>query len=460
MSVNPKIFKAYDIRGVYPGEINEEAVRAVSRAFVFWLKRKIKKTPKIVLSRDARISSSFLREAALEGLIGAGAAVVDVGLTTTPMHYFVVNREKADGGLMITASHNPKEYNGVKLSRKEAAPVFEANGLLDVKRMVVEGGSLDSVLGAGKKFRKHKVVKKNYLTAYVNFLDKFASPAVKKLKVAVDCGSGMAGLVLPPLFKKIGVKYKGLYLKPDGRFPYHEANPLKEETLRDLKNLMKEKSFDLGIAFDGDGDRAVFLDEKGRVIFASFILALASEDFLKNRPRETVLYDFRSSIIVPEIIRKYGGRAVPVRVGHSFIKQKMAEVKGFFAGELSGHYFFRDFFYCDSALLMVVKIMNILAQSDKKISALVLPFKKYWHSGEINFRLKNDAEKEKKLKTLAKKYRGGKISWFDGLLTEFPDFWFNVRPSNTEPLLRLVLEARSKGLMEKKVKEISSILSK
>lgn len=451
MSVNQKIFKAYDIRGIYPGEIDEEATEIISRAFAFWLRRKIKKTPKIVLSRDVRFSSPSLHKSALRGLYDAGSRIVDCGICTTPMHYFIVNREKADGGLMITASHNPKEYNGIKLSRKGAAPVFAENGLLDIKKMARTGRFL-SVRN------KARVVKKNYLSGYVKFLAKFAVPSVKNLRVAVDCGSGMAGLVLHPLFKKIKTEYNGLYLKPDGTFPYHEANPLKEETLRDLKNLMKKRAFDLGVAFDGDGDRVVFLDEKGEVIFASFILALASEDFLKNRPGELILYEFRSSRIVPETIRKFGGRAVPVRVGHSFIKQKMSKENGLFAGELSGHYFFKDFFYADSALMMTIKVLNILAESGKKISKLISPFKKYWHSGEMNFRLKNDAEKNKKIKILAAKYKNGKISQPDGLLVEFPDFWFSVRPSNTEPLLRFVLEAKSKELMEEKVREIDKIL--
>lgn len=455
-SVNPLIFKAYDIRGIYPDEINEETVRSVSRAFVFWLRRKIKKTPKIVLSRDIRNSSPFLHKAALMALGKAGASVIDAGLTTTPMHYFIVNKEKTDGGLMITASHNPKEYNGIKLSQRGAMPVFEANGLLEIKKMVVEAGADHPE----RSEQKYEVARKNYLSDYVNFLAKFASPEVKKLRVAIDCGSGMTGLVAPSLFKKIRIKYDGLYLKPDGNFPYHEANPLKEETLHDLKSLMKKKFFDLGVAFDGDGDRATFLNERGEVIFASFILALTSKDFLKNRPGQTILYDFRSSRIVPETIKKCGGRALPVRVGHSFIKQKMRRQKALFAGELSGHYFFRDFFYCDSALMMTVKILNILARSGQKLSELIAPFKKYWHSGEINFRVKNDIEKENKLKTILKKYKAGKQDWPDGLLFKFSDFWFSVRPSNTEPLLRLVLEADCQKTMEEKVREIRSILNK
>ncbi len=361
---------------------------------------------------------------------------------------------------MITASHNPKEYNGIKLSRRGAMPVFEANGLLDIKGLAVKGNCAGRNGAFRKSCGKSRVSRKNYLPAYVNFLAKFASPAVKKLKAAVDCGSGMAGLVVPPLFKKISIKYGGLCLNPDGNFPHHEANPLKEETLRDLKDLIRRGHFDLGAAFDGDGDRVAFLDEKGEVIFASFILALASKDFLESRPGQAVLYDFRSSRIVPETIVRRGGRAVPVRVGHSFIKQKMAEEKGLFAGELSGHYFFKDFFYCDSALMMTVKILNILARSGQKLSELIAPFKKYWHSGEINFRLKSEAAKENKLKMLAGKYKNGKISRPDGLLVEFPDFWFNVRPSNTEPLLRLVLEAESRKTMEKRIKELSAILSK
>lgn len=448
-SFNLEIFRAYDIRGLYPQEINEMIVYQIGQALAQFLKPK-----KIAVGRDTRLSSPALRKALVKGLREEGVNVIDIGLSTTPMLYFGVNFLKTDGGVMITASHNPGEYNGLKLVREKAIPISEETGLGKIRDLVLTQQTKKKFIKRGRVILKE--IKKDYLTFLLEG-KRVNLPG----KVVVDAGNGMTGLLLEELLNRLSVDYIPLYFEPDCTFPHHEANPLKEETLEGLKRQIREKKAFLGVAFDGDGDRVAFCDEKGELISASCVTALLADQILKETGPGVIIYDLRSSKIIAETVKKRGGKALKVRVGHSFIKKKMEEKKALFAGELSGHFYFPFKFpqgisYFESGIFAMIKIFEIISREKKSLSELVLPFQKYFHSGEINFEIR---DKEKALKKLAKIYRDGRISHLDGLTVEYSEWWFNVRPSNTEPLLRLNLEAKRKNLMREKIEEIKEVLS-
>jgi len=452
MSINPSIFKAYDVRGVYPGEINEETVYLVGRAFAVWLTKKARKQPVIVVGSDARISSPGLKKALVRGILEQGGKIIDIGLATTPMFYFAVNKAKADGGAMVTASHNPAKYNGLKFTLKQARPVGEETGLEEIKAFALRAKFAASV-------KKGTLKKKSFFKKYVNFmLWQIKNIEMPDLKIAIDSGNGMAGLILPKLFKKIKrIKVFPLYFKIDCGFPNHEANPLKEDTLNDLKNLMRKKKADAGIAFDGDGDRVVFLTAEGRPARADFITALLAGEYLKKYPKAKIAFGVNSSRVVREAIAEKGGRPFVSRIGHSFFKEHLWKEGVVFGGELSGHYYFRDFFNADSGIFTMMKVLKIVAQEKKPLSELIKPFERYFASGEINFEVK---DKFGIIKNLEKKFSDGRVSKVDGLSVEYKDWWFNVRSSNTEPLLRLNLEAKTKKILEEKKKMLTIIIKK
>lgn len=449
MTLNPNIFRAYDIRGLYPQEINEEVVYKIGRALTRFLKPR-----KIVVGRDARSSSPLLRDALVKGLTEQGGVVVDIGPSTTPMLYFGVNFLEAEAGVEISASHNPSQYNGLKIVREKAIPIGRESGLREIEKL---SQSPDSEWRASNK--KGKVVSQDIKKDYLNFL------ALREVKlpgrVVVDAGNGMAGLLLHDVLKKLKVDYEPLYFEPDCTFPHHEANPLKEETLADLKEKMREQGALLGVAFDGDGDRVAFSDEKGEQVSADLITALIARQFLREKGSGTILYDLRSSRTVPQLIKEEGGRAVKTRVGHSFIKAQMREEDALFAGELSGHFYFPFDFpkgraYFEVGLLAMNKIFEIMAALRQPLSELIKPLQRYYHSGEINFKAE---DKKGALEKVAQHYSDGKVSLLDGLTIEYPAWWFNLRPSNTEPFLRLNLEAERQELMEAKLEEIKALLA-
>ena len=442
MKINPNIFKAYDIRGIYPKEINEETAYLIGRAYINFLN---KKSPKIVVGRDNRLSSPRLFKALTRGIIEQGANVIDIGLSTTPMLYFSVANFKFDGGINITASHNPFQYNGFKIVKEKAIPISEKTGLREIQKLAGKPGFLSPKFGSLRK--------KNILKDYLRFnLKEFNPQNFRSLKAVVDTANAVVGIVGPEIFKKVPGKIHYLFLKLDGRFPNHQPDPLVKKNLEGLQKAVKNKKANLGIAFDGDGDRVVFIDEKGEIISGDLISALISSLILKESPGQKILYDVRSSNIVPETIKKWKGIPVVSRIGHSFIKSKMMKENILFAGEFSGHFYHREHFFCEAPFFVIFKILEEISQSGKTLSALIKPFKKYYHSEEINFEVKN---KKKVLKTLGNKFsKKGKVSKIDGLRIDFKDWWFNVRPSNTEPFLRLVIEAKTKKLMEEKKKEI------
>jgi len=436
------VFRAYDIRGTYPNEINEEMAEKIGRAFVEFLGCR-----EVVVGRDMRKSSDSLFKALAKGITKAGANVVDIGLSSTPLFYYTVRDREA--GIMITASHNPAEYNGFKLVRENCVPISGDTGIEEIEKLVGAGRDLPS------NKQKGKIIKQNVLDDYLNYFDGFISKSMKPLKVVVDGGNGMGGLTYPGLFKKLPVKLIPLYLEMDGSFPNHEADPLKLENVEDLQKKVVDEKADLGVALDGDCDRLMLIDEKGGYISGDLVTALISQYLLKNNSGKTIIYDSRSSWVTRETILGAGGRPKACPVGHSFFKERMKRFNALFAGELSGHFYYRDTFNAESSILTMIIILNILSETGKTLSGLIKPFRKYFASGEINSDVK---DKDGKIEELAKIYGDGKVSRLDGLKVEFSDWWFNVRPSNTEPLLRLNLEAKTKEMMEKGRDEILKII--
>jgi phosphomannomutase len=448
MQINPSIFKAYDIRGIYPRDLNEEAVYRIGRAAVILTGAKT-----VVVGRDVRTSSDSLFLALAKGITEQGADVVDVGLATTPMlNFAVAEYSEHEAGINITASHNPKEYNGLKLCYGNALPIGENTGMADLKKMVLEGKFAAASPG--------KIIKKEILSAYVEkVLSLVDVGEIKPLKVVVDTANAVGAVPLPEIFKKIPGQFIPLYFELDGSFPNHEANPLKEETLADLKKKVLEEGADFGVAIDGDADRIGFVDEKGQTVRADLILTLIAREILREKPGELILYDVRSSRVVREEVEKAGGRAKMCRVGHAMVKKQMMDDGALFAAEFSSHFYYRDFYNVESGDLTMLKILEIVSQAARPLSEIVAPLLRYYHSGEINFEV---ADKEGIMKELEEKYGAGakEISHLDGIRLDFDDWWFNIRPSNTEPLLRLNLEAKTKELMEAKKKELEDVIKR
>jgi len=456
------IFKAYDIRGVYPKELNEEIAYSIGKAFADFMnvseiakpisehaqKPTVFDIKKILIGRDMRLSSDSLFRSLSQGIIEQGCDVINIGLCSTPMCYFACNFLKADASIMITASHNPKEYNGFKFTRKQAIPISADTGIKEIEKLFEKNKFK-------KAIKKGEMTRKEIMNDYVKHVLKFIKNKNAKLKVVIDCGNGIGGIETREVFKHLKCKITEMYFEPDGNFPHHEANPLKEENVKELRNKVIQEKADLGIAIDGDADRVFFISNTGEIIPSDFITCLIAKTYLKEKPGETILYDLRSSWITKETIKDNNGNPIMSKVGHSFIKEQLRKTNAIFGGELSGHFYFRDNFYSDSGIIAILKIIDLIATEKKKISELIEPLKKYFASGEINLEVK---DKDAKIKELGKKYKKGKISWLDGVRVEFEDWWFNVRPSNTEALLRLNLEAKSKKLMEEKRDEILNII--
>lgn len=441
--MNQAIFKAYDIRGIYPEQLDEEAAYKIGLGFTA---SHLLKSDDVVVGRDMRTSSDALFSALARGLTDGGKNVIDIGRVTTPMLYFAVNVLNGAGGVMITASHNPAEYNGFKLVREQGIPISAASGLLEIKNQ-----ALRAPTPTGKK---GSIRQENVEDRYVDFFSRRFSISLDH-KVVIDTGNGMVGAILPRILETQNIPYKGLFFTPDGNFPNHEANPLKEENLEDLRREVRENTDSVGIAFDGDGDRVAFLDEDGNLVRGDLLTALIASHLLDEHGPGTIIYDLRSSRVVAEVIRAHGGKPVKTRVGHSFIKALMRKEKALFAGELSFHFYFSDFFYCESGILAMLMVIKLLADSGKSLKSLIAPLRKYAHSGEINFRV---TDQQAAIDAVAARFSDGEISDLDGLSIDYPDWWFNLRPSNTEPLLRLNAEADSPGLLEKKLREIEAVL--
>jgi len=449
ITLNPDIFKAYDIRGVYPDEVNEEAARAIGAAFVVYLEAK-----RIAVSRDMRVSSPTIAEAFIDGATSQGADVVDYGMMATDMLYFAVARDGHDGGVQITASHNPKQYNGMKLVRKDAWPLSGDEGLAEIRQMIV-GDTLPPPAA-----RRGVVTTKHVLDAYVEHVMSFIDvPVIKPFNVVLDAGSGMGGLVAPKLFDRLPCKTTRLCFEIDGRFPNHEANPLIEDNRKDIVERVVAQKADIGIAWDGDADRCFFIDGKGEFISGDFITALLAEAFLLTHPGSTVIYDLRASYAVKDTVARLGGTALMNRVGHAFFKRRMRETNAIFGGEVTGHYYFRDNFFADNGFIPALLILELMSKKGQSLHELLRPLsRKYFISGEINTKLASMDLVPAKLARIRAKYADGTQYELDGISVEYTDWHFNVRPSNTEPLLRLNLEATTPEVMAGKRDEVLALI--
>lgn len=438
-----EIFKAYDIRGIFPTQLDKSLAYKIGRAFVVFTKAK-----QVLVGRDARSSSPALFKALARGITMQGAELIDIGLCSTPLFYFASRNSPAS--IMVTASHNPKQYNGFKLCREKALPISWDDGIKEIQNLV-EKNQFFKVSTTGKIITKD--IRPGFIRHNLEFLRK-----QKKLKIVLDAGNGMGGYILPLIFKKIKtVDFIPLHCKVDLSFPNHEANPLNWATLQDLQEKVRQENADLGIATDGDGDRCIFVDEQGEIISSDLTVALIAQELLARNKGAIIIYDVRCSQIVKETIEKAGGQALLSRVGHSFIKKLMREKEALFAGELSGHLYYRENNYSESVFISAALIMNLLSSKGVSLSTLVRPLRKYFSSGEINTAVK---DKDKKIKDIEKHYKekAQEILNLDGLSMYFKGWWFNLRKSNTESLLRLNLEADSKELMEEKREEILRLL--
>lgn len=442
--VDPSIFKAYDIRGIYPTQLNEETAYLVGKALVEYLKPK-----NIAVGRDMRLSSPALFESLTRGILEVGADVIDIGLCSTDELYFAVGKFGYDAGVMITASHNPKGYNGFKICRKEAVPLSGDSGLKEIRQIIASGTF--SVLN-----KKGNLIKKDVTDDYIRHVLSFVDvKKIKPFKIVVDAGNGMAGLLVPKLFAHLPCQLIPMFFELDGSFPNHPASPIEPENLKFLQEkVIQEKTF-LGAAFDGDADRVFFVDEKAQMLGGDIVTALVAKSLLKKEQGATILYNIICSRTVPRVIRESGGKAVKTRVGHALIKPLMKQHNAVFGGEHSGHFYYRDNFYADSALITLVVFLELLSEENKKVSDLVKEIDRYFRSGEINSQVEDIPNK---LKEIEKIYSNGKIDHLDGLTVEFDNWWFNVRPSNTEPLLRLNVEAESPELLQQKTQELLALI--
>jgi phosphomannomutase len=449
MQLNPTIFKAYDVRGVYPDEVNEEAARAIGAAFIAYLKAR-----RIAVSRDMRLSSPALTAAFIDGATSQGADVIDYGMAPTDMLYYAVASDHLEGGVQITASHNPKQYNGMKLVRQEAFPLSGEAGIGDIRDMIAN----DRIPPPAA--RRGDVTQKDVLEAYVEHVMSFIDPSViRSFNVVLDAGSGMGGLVAPRLFERLPCRTTRLCFEIDGRFPKHEANPLIEENRRDIVERVIADKADIGIAWDGDADRCFFIDGTGEFVAGDFVTALLAEAFLMRHPGASVIYDLRASFAVKDTVERYGGTALMNRVGHAFIKQRMRESNAIFGGEVTGHYYFRDNFYADNGFIPALLMLELMSKKGQSLHQLLQPLaRRYFISGEINTKLASMDLVPMKIDQLAARYADACQYQLDGISVEYPDWHFNVRPSNTEPLLRLNLEATTPELMAARRDEVVALI--
>ena len=448
--LDPKAFKAYDVRGIYPDELDEQGAYAIGRAYVEQFEPK-----RIAVGRDMRLSGPSMQAEVMRGAADAGAEVLDIGQIGTEMLYFAVGSLGLDGGITVTASHNPKEYTGMKIVRRGALSVGGDSGLLDVRdRALAFLADPQPPKGPAKTIEAFDIWP-SYVDRVMSFVD---VASLRPLKVVIDGANGMAGAMLPPLLERLPmIDVVRCYFEPDGSFPNHEPNPLLPENREFIVAKTLSEHADLGVAFDGDSDRCFFVDDTGEFVPGDFVTALFAETILAKEPGAKIIYDIRASWAVPDTIERDGGEALINRVGHAFIKERMRQVDAAFAGEVSGHYYFRDFTQADTGMVPFLVMLELISRKGKKLSTILEPFRStYFITGEINTPV---ADVALKLQELKERYTGtARISHLDGISVEFDDWHFNVRPSNTEPLLRLNLEARSEALMEAKRDEVLGII--
>lgn len=458
MDIPPEnIFKSYDIRGIYPSEINEQFAVSITRAIYKLISDQLSETKPltIVVGRDMRLSSPAIFEAVSKTLVELGAKVIDLGIVSTPTFYFAVFKYGYDGGLQITASHNPKEYNGIKIVRRSPTGLVKIGkntGMDEIKKMSREGIEIIS-RGKGSITKKEDVLEEEVQNA----LRIAGYPEIKKFKIAADAANALGALYIDALFKAIPGELIKLNFELDGTFPAHQADPLQFETLRDLQKKVMEEKADFGLAPDGDGDRLFFIDEKGQIIQPSLITALVARELLSEKKGETILFDIRYILTPKKIVEEYGGKYEITKVGHAFITEKMHETGAVFAGESSAHYFFRETGNAESQLPMILIVLKVMSREGRPLSEIIEGLKRSHESGETNFRVKNALEI---IEALKEKYSDAQISTLDGVAVSYKDWRFSVRTSNTEPLLRLNIEHVGKEALEGKKEELLAEIEK
>ena len=445
-AINPKIFGAYDVRGIYPETLDEDVAYRIARAFVQYLR-----PTTVAVGRDMRISSPALAAAVIRGISDQGADAVDLGMTTTDELYFAVGKFNYPAGVMVTASHNPKQYNGLKWCRESAIAISSETGGNEIRDLALAGNPPQAA-------RTGVVTQRDVTDDYVRHVLSFIDVAkVRPLKIAVDAGNGMAGMIVPQVFAHLPCELIPLYFELDGTFPNHPASPIEPENTEHLRALVPEQHCAMGVAFDGDADRMFLVDELGNLLGGDMVTALVAQSLLRKNPGATILYNLINSRSVPELIERDGGRAVRTRVGHSFIKAQMREENAIFGGEHSGHFYFRDNWYADSGLIAFLVVLELISESGKTVSELVRTVDHRFRSGEINTEV---ADQQGRMKAIEAHYaaQGAQVDFLDGVTVSFPTWWFNLRPSNTEPLLRLNLEADTREEMAKRRDEVLQLI--
>jgi phosphomannomutase len=451
VTLDPKVFKAYDVRGLYPSELDEDGGYAIGRAFVEQFEPK-----SIAVGRDMRLSSPAIAAAVIRGAAEGGSEVKDIGMVGTEMLYFAVGELGLDGGITVTASHNPKDYNGMKIVRRGALPVGGDSGLLDIRDRAL---ALSGQRPSGQRGQTPVAEKVDIYPAFVekvlSFIDR---STLKPLCVVIDAANGMAGAMLPPVLERLPIETVRCFFEPDGTFPNHAPNPLLPENREFIIAKVLEEKADLGIAFDGDADRCFFVDDAGEFVPGDFVTALLAESILEREPGAKIIYDVRASWAVRDTIERAGGIPLMNRVGHAFIKLRMREEGAVFAGEVSGHYYFRDFNQADSGTIPALLMLELVSKRGKRLSELLRPYReRYFLTGELNMPVEDVALK---LQELKEHFAGqGEISHLDGISVTADDWHMNVRPSNTEPLLRLNLEALDPELMKRKRDEVLAVIN-
>jgi phosphomannomutase len=448
--IDESIFKAYDIRGVYSESLNEDVARDIGRAFVTHLGLS---GSRVVVARDMRLSGEALESAFIEGVTESGADVLDLGLVSTDALYFAVGHLEEPGGAMVTASHNPKEYNGFKLCREDAVALSGEQGIGQIRDLIVSGKLPKPAEYPGSVEKSD--ITEEYSRHCLTFID---TENIRPLKIVMDAGNGMAGKMLPPIFEKLPFDYVPMYFDLDGSFPNHPPNPIEPENMKELQERVVAEGADFGAAFDGDADRVFVVDEKGVTISGDLLAALVAKNVLEKEPGATILYSAVCSKAFPELVEREGGRAIRTRAGHSIIKPQMREHNAAFGGEHSGHFYFRDNYFADSGIIAMLTVAELVARQDGPLSELLSPIDPYVRSGEINIEVDDQEATLEKVEKHYGQRDDPRIDHLDGLTVDFGDWWFNLRPSNTEPVLRLNIEARDRETVERERDDLLSLI--
>jgi phosphomannomutase len=448
--MDESIFKAYDIRGRYPDALNEDVARKIGRAFVNFLGLS---GSRVVVGRDMRLSGEPLEDAFVRGVTEAGADVLDIGLVSTDALYFAVGHLEEPGGAMITASHNPKDYNGFKLCREDAIALSGDEGIRQIRDLITSGKLPEPNEDAGSV--EEGDITEDYAEHCLSFIN---TEGLRPLKIVVDAGNGMAGKMLPPIFEKLPFEYVPMYFELDGSFPNHPPNPIEPQNIEDLQERVVAESADFGVAFDGDADRCFVVTEKGVTISGDILATLVAKNVLEKEPGAAIIYSAVCSKALPELVRREGGRPIRTKAGHSIIKPEMRKHDAAFGGEHSGHFYFRDNYFADSGIIAMLTVAELVGRQEEPLSELLVPIDPYFRSGEINSEVEDQDKVMKRVEEHYAERDDPEIDHLDGLTVDYGDWWFNLRPSNTEPLLRLNVEASDRETMEKERDELLDLI--